>query len=148
MSIDFIKMRIPERFHTSIHNLSNQFDEGTQCLRNPFNVPVIAALSVSIWFFYWLNFYLMILAFGLEKQVSMLQCLTVFTIGSVGVLVPTPGSVGSFHFLVSKGLAMITGTNANLSLAFATTLHAFTIVITSCVLAVFCLLVQLAKDKK
>jgi uncharacterized protein (TIRG00374 family) len=142
LSRNFIKDKLPEHIFSKITNLSDQFDLGTKSLKNPVAYPAIAILSVLIWFFYWLNFYLMIYAFGLEAKVSAAQCLTVFTIGSVGVLVPTPGSVGSFHFLVSQGLMMVAGVNKDLALAYATVLHILCFVIITCVPAAICVAIQ------
>jgi len=78
----------------------------------------------------------------LNKVVSPVQCLTVFTIGSAGVLVPTPGSVGSFHFLVSQGLTMVTPVNKDLALAYASTLHILCFVVATCVPAAICFGIQ------
>jgi uncharacterized membrane protein YbhN (UPF0104 family) len=66
----------------------------------------------------------------------------VFTIGSAGVLVPTPGSVGSFHLLVSKSLVMVAHVDQDLALAVATTLHLLTFVLVICVVAGVCFLAQ------
>ncbi|MBI4533033.1 MAG: flippase-like domain-containing protein [Candidatus Melainabacteria bacterium] len=126
----------------SIKKLAEEFHEGTRCLHNPFSYPVIAFLSLSIWFCYWLNFYFMIWAFGLNEQVSAVHCLVVFAIGSVGVLVPTPGNVGSFHFLVSQGLMMISGVDREMALAFASLLHLMCFVVVTCIPAAVCVAIQ------
>lgn len=104
--------------------------------------PIIAVLTFGIWFFYWLNNYLMVLALGLGDRVSPMQCLVVFAIGSMGVLVPTPGSVGSFHFLVSQALQFTCGLDANTSLAYATVLHIICFIVAVCVPALVCWLIQ------
>lgn len=137
-----VKERIPSHAFEAVTKLAQQFDLGTKSLKSPVAYPAIALLSLLIWFFYWLNFYLMIFAFGLQEKVSALQCLMVFTIGSVGVLVPTPGSVGSFHFLVSQGLMMVAGIDKDLSLAYATVLHIVCFVIVTCVPAAVCVAIQ------
>lgn len=125
-----------------IEELAKQFDSGCQSLKNPVTYPAIAALSLAIWCFYWLNFYLVVFAFGLNNQVSAAQCLVVFTIGSVGVLVPTPGNVGSFHFLVSQGLTLVAGIDRDQALAFASLLHAMCFVVITCIPAAVCFALQ------
>jgi uncharacterized protein (TIRG00374 family) len=142
ISQSILKEKLPERLLAKVAELSEQFDAGTRSLTNPITFPAIGGLSVAIWAFYWLNFYLMFGAFGLLDRVSMGDSLIVFTIGSAGVLVPTPGSVGSFHFLVSQALTMVSHIDQNLALAVATTLHLFCFVLTNVVTAGACFIAQ------
>jgi uncharacterized protein (TIRG00374 family) len=142
-----VSSKLPAPIVEKVENLSTQFDTGCRSLKNPVTYPAIAGLSLAIWVFYWLNFYLMIYAFGLQDKVSPSQCLVVFTIGSVGVLVPTPGNVGSFHFLVSQGLSMVSGVNHELALAFASLLHVMCFVLVTCVPAAVCFVVQTYKAR-
>ena len=142
MARSWIRARIPLRHQDAIERLSQQFHTGTQSLSEPVTYPAIALLSLAIWFFYWLNCYLMVCAFGLTNKVSLIQCFVVFTIGSVGVLVPTPGNVGSFHFLVSRGLMMVCGLNRELALAFASVLHLLCFVVITCIPAALCVSIQ------
>lgn len=137
-----VRAKLSPAIIEKIEGLAQQFDCGCKSLKSPILYPAIAALSLAIWFFYWVNFYLMIWAFGLNSQVSPSQCLVVFTIGSVGVLVPTPGNVGSFHFLVSQGLTIVSGVNRDLALAFASLLHAMSFVVVTSITAAICFVVQ------
>lgn len=134
--------RLSANIINKVEQLAAQFDTGCKSLTNPITYPAIGLLSVAIWFCYWLNFYFMIWAFNLNGKVSAMQSLTVFTIGSVGVLVPTPGNVGSFHYLVSQALAFVSGINSDQSLAFASLLHAFCFVIVTCLPAAICFVMQ------
>lgn len=122
-----------------LNSLSGEFHIGTKSLCNPKGAPMIIGLSLAIWFFYWLSFYLLVLAFGLSHEITPVKCLIVFTIGSIGVLIPTPGSVGSFHFLVSQALILTVGLNKELALAFATVGHLVSFISVSVIPALFCL---------
>jgi uncharacterized protein (TIRG00374 family) len=132
LDLDLIKTKLPGHLAEKLSDLAAQFDTGTTALKSPVTYPVIALLSVAIWFAYWLNFYLFIFAFGLEKLVNPLKCLIAFTIGSVGVLIPTPGSVGSFHFLVKQGLMLTAHIPEDQALAYATVLHFAAFVLVTC----------------
>ncbi|MBY0356379.1 MAG: flippase-like domain-containing protein [Candidatus Obscuribacterales bacterium] len=141
---------VPVAIAAKINELSLQFDQGTKCLVDVLNLPKIAFLSFAIWGLYWANFYFMLRAFHLTGQVGMDKSLVIFTIGSVGVLVPTPGSVGSYHFLVSQGLQKLAGINGDQSLAFATVLHIFCFILATCIPAALCFIGQslfVAKNK-
>jgi uncharacterized protein (TIRG00374 family) len=133
---------MPQKVRDLLEKLSAQFGVGTKSLMDATAYPIIAVLTFGIWIFYWLNNYLMVLALGLGDRVSPMQCLVVFAIGSMGVLVPTPGSVGSFHFLVSQALQFTCGLDANTSLAYATVLHIICFIVAVCVPALICWLIQ------
>lgn len=139
---------LPVRMVSAAEQLALEFTAGTRSLTNPRTYPAIAVLTPAIWLCYWLNYYLVVLAFGLDGRVNPLQCLIVFTIGSIGVLIPTPGSVGSTHFLVSQALIVTCGINKDLALSYATVVHLFCFVIIICIPAAICLLVRVLNESK
>jgi hypothetical protein len=140
--------RVPEKLREKLTLLAEQFDTGTKSLKSPVKYPIIAILSLIIWFCYWLNFYLMVFAFDLQSQIDPLQCLIIFTIGSIGVLIPTPGSVGGFHVLVSKGMTMTAAVPPDQALAFATLLHFVAFVWVPCATALVLWLIKGKEAKK
>lgn len=129
LNAPILKRHIPSRFSSKLAELALQFDQGAGALRSFTRYPFIALLSVLIWFTYWLNFYLMVFAFGLEDKINAVKCLIIFTIGSVGSLIPTPGSIGSIHYLVKMATVATAHISAEHALAFATTLHLFTFIL-------------------
>jgi len=133
---------LPEKIRELIEKLSAQFAVGTKSLKDLAVYPIIAVLTFAIWFFYWLNFYIIAFALGLNTQMNPMQCLVVFTVGSVGVLIPTPGGVGSFHFLVSQAMQFTCGLDQNTALAYATVLHFMCFIVAVCVPALICWLIQ------
>jgi uncharacterized protein (TIRG00374 family) len=143
-----VKAKLSEKMATTFENLATQFSVGTKSLTDPAAYPAIAIMTVLIWFCYWLNYYCMIFALNLESRVSAMQCLVVFTIGSFGVLIPTPGNVGSFHYLVSQALQYTCGLDADQSLAYATVLHFFCAILAICGTAAACWIWQQTRPKK
>lgn len=141
-AVPVVKAKVPEHIMTKINGLSEQFDLGTRALTNVVNLPSIAFLSVSIWGLYWASLYLMGCAFHLQDKLDVPKSLIVFTIGSVGVLVPTPGSVGSYHLLTSQALQKLTLVDADLALALATVLHFICFVAVPCITAAVCFAIQ------
>lgn len=148
VTLPALQRTIPSGLQAKLVELAEQFQVGTQSLTNPSVFPIIAISTPAIWFFYWLNTYLAILAFGLQTQINLVQSIVVFTIGSVGVLVPTPGSVGTFHFLVSQGLIWTTGVNKDLALAYASVLHLCCFIVAICIPAAICVGIQSLKTNK
>lgn len=148
ISVPRLKKILPEKVIAIIEKLAQQFEVGTKSLTDPKAYPAIALLTPMIWLCYFLNNYLLIWAFHLESRVSALQCLIVFAIGNFAVLVPTPGSAGSVHILVSNALVWTCGIDQDLALAYATVLHLFCFVIVVCIPAAFCWLWQTFGPKK
>jgi glycosyltransferase 2 family protein len=135
LKLDFSNRHISNKLSSKLSELALQFDQGAGSLRSFTRYPYIAFLSVLIWFTYWLNFYLMVFAFGLEDKINALKCLIIFTIGSVGSLIPTPGSIGSIHYLVKMASIATARIPAEQALAFATVLHLFTFIVFPSLLA-------------
>jgi len=133
LALNFVASRLPQKLSVKLTQLAAQFDTGTTALKSPVLYPYIALLSIAIWFTYWLNFYLMVFAFGLEDKIDALKCLIIFSIGSVGVLVPTPGSAGTFHILVKMATVATAHIPEDQALAFATVLHFITFVLVTCI---------------
>lgn len=148
LNLDLIKTKLPEALAKKLADLSDQFGIGTKSLTNPVAYPAIAFLSLAIWFCYWLNLYLTILAFNIADKVTPLNSLIVFTIASLGVLVPTPGSVGGYHLFLSQALMKTSGINQELALAVATVQHFICFVLVPCIPAVICFGIQSMAKKK
>ena len=133
MSRGFVEQKLPEALKEKLAGLTEQFDQGARCLSNPRDFPLITLLTAAMWLFYWLNFYLMLFAFHLDKLVSVKDCLISFTMGTVGVLIPTPGSAGGFHFFVSQSLVVTSGIDKDQALAYATILHLIAFIVVTCI---------------
>ncbi len=147
-SIDMVVKALPERVLIKLKELTADFEKGASCLNNPFNYPLIAFLSLLMWACYWLNYYLILFAFRLENQVSAKDALISFTIGSVGVLIPTPGSAGGVHLLVQKGLMLTCNLPPEQGLAVATVYHAMAFIIATCIPAAGCILIEMFLKRK
>lgn len=144
---EFVKKALPEKIMNKLAGIVDDFEKGASCLNNPMNYPIIAGLSILMWFFYWLNFYLMTYAFHLNEKVGLLDCVIAFTVGTVGVLIPTPGSAGGYHLLVQQGLVQTTGLDKEQALAFATVLHVVAFVGSTVIPAAICMVVERLKKK-
>jgi glycosyltransferase 2 family protein len=137
--------KLSEKLVEKIEALAEQFETGTKSLSDPSAYPVIAISTILIWTLYWFNNWSLVLGFHLQDKISPMQALVVFTIGTIGVLVPTPGSAGSFHMLVKLGLMYTCGLDENLALSYAIVLHLFSFIIVIIVPALFCWLWRLLK---
>jgi uncharacterized protein (TIRG00374 family) len=95
-------------------SLASGFAEGVQSVRKVSSPLLFIFYTVAIWSMYYLMTYLAFFAFAPTAHLGAISGLVVFVFGSLGVLIPTPGGMGSFHYLIGEALAMygIQGTDA------------------------------------
>lgn len=147
LDLRFLKHLLAQGPRDKLMALAEQFNTGTQALKSIALYPYIAFLSAAIWFTYWLNFYLMVFGFGLEDTIDAVKCLIIFTIGSVGSLIPTPSSAGGFHVLVKEATIMTAHISPSQALAFATVLHFLVMIVVSVIPAVILFIYKRFTDK-
>lgn len=147
LDLRFFKNLLSESPRQKLMALAEQFNTGTQALKSIALYPYIAFLSAVIWFTYWVNFFLMVFGFGLEDTIDAVECLIIFTIGSVGSLIPTPSSAGGFHVLVKEATIMTAHISPSQALAFATVLHFLVMIAVSVIPAVVLFIYKRVADK-
>lgn len=94
------------------------FLEGVRSLQRVKNKPLLVFHSVNIWLMYFLMTYLCFKAFTPTAHLDPMAGLLIFVFGSLGMIIPTPGGMGSYHALVIAGLALY-GINQNDAFSFA-----------------------------
>jgi uncharacterized protein (TIRG00374 family) len=62
--------------------------------------------SLNIWLMYFLMTYFCFFAFAPTSHLSPLVGLVVFVFGGWGIVIPSPGGMGTYHFLVQTALQM------------------------------------------
>jgi len=70
--------------------------------------------SINIWVMYFLMNWFCMWAFEPTAHLGLMAALMVFVFGAFGIVIPSPGGMGSYHFLVMAALALygIAGTDA------------------------------------
>lgn len=72
-------------------DLVKGFGEGLMSVRQVKNPMLFIFLTVSIWACYILMMYFCLFAMKSTENLGFMQCLTVFAIGAIGVVIPAPG---------------------------------------------------------
>jgi len=82
--------------------------------------------TVFIWFCYACMAYIPLLIFGLAGSdgLSFADAWTLMLIGSVGMVVPSPGGVGSYHFLAIQALVIVWAVSQEAAASYAIFSHA------------------------
>lgn len=89
------------------------FIDGVSSIRNVSSIPLFIFYTGVIWVLYFLMMYFSFFAFAPTSHLGLVEALVVFAFGSLGILFPSPGGMGSYHMLVGEGLSMygISGTD-------------------------------------
>lgn len=62
--------------------------------------------SVAIWVLYFLMIYLCFFSFGPTENLPAVAALVIFVFGAWGIVVPSPGGMGTYQWIVQTGLVM------------------------------------------
>lgn len=92
--------------------------EGIQSVRKLDKPWLFVMHSINIWIMYYLMTYLCFFAFGPTSDLSPLAGLMAFVFGALGIVIPSPGGMGTYHFFTSEALMMY-GTSAGNAFSFA-----------------------------
>jgi len=83
-----------------------QFVEGFQSIRDMKKKGAFIFHSVFIWLMYYLMLYCVFFSFKFTSDLTPLAGLTIFVLGSFGMVAPVQGGIGAWHFMVIEGLAL------------------------------------------
>lgn len=80
--------------------------------------------TFMIWFLYLFMIVLPFYAFSETSILGMLDGVTILGIGSLGIVAPVPGGVGSYHFIITELLVQLYDIPVKAAAAYATANHA------------------------
>lgn len=93
-------------FFKKVISLINGFVEGIKTIRK-LNKPWLFVLhSINIWLMYYIMTYFCFFAFEPTSHLGPLAGLIVFVFGAFGIVIPSPGGMGTYHLLVIQALAL------------------------------------------
>ncbi|MCC6412475.1 MAG: flippase-like domain-containing protein [Saprospiraceae bacterium] len=89
-----------------VSNLLKGFWDGLRSVLRLKNPTLFILYSLGIWLMFYLQCYFNLKAFGPTAQLGAYAALMVFVFGTLGMVVPSPGGMGTFHALAIAGLAL------------------------------------------
>jgi len=107
------------------------FSEGMTSLKKVENWPLFILLTAGIWFGYVLMTYIPLHMLNLHSiyGISVADAVVLTVVSSVGVSIPTPAGIGSYHLLMQQALHILFDVDLVAALTFATVLHAVTVLV-------------------
>lgn len=82
--------------------------------------------TVLIWFCYTLMTYIPFWMFDMQEvyNLDMLDALVITVISAIGIAIPSPGGIGTYHYFVKQSLLVLFAVPAITGIAYATITHA------------------------
>lgn len=105
-------------FLNKIKKIFLGFVEGVKSISKVENKGILIFYTVGIWIMYYLMTYLCFFSFSPVNHLGPIAGLVVFVFGSLGMIFPSPGGMGSYHFLVTQAL-MIYGIDSTDAFSFS-----------------------------
>ncbi len=114
------------RLNRKVRRIVRTFVDGLVAIREVERWGSFLGFTVIIWFCYVLMTYIPFWMFNMQEQfqLGLPEALTVMTISAIGIVIPTPGGIGTYHYFVKQSLWILFAVPAVTGLAFATVTHA------------------------
>lgn len=102
-----------------------------------------------IWLCYTLMTYFPFWMFDMQEiyNLTMLDALVITVISAIGIAIPSPGGIGTYHYFVKQSMLVLYAVPAAIGLAYATVTHAAMIAIVALMTPVFLFLDKLRATK-
>ncbi len=102
----FRKKLMETALFEKVKGIALGFWEGISSIRKVDNIWAVAGYTVFIWLMYFAMTWLCMFAFEPTKGITAMQGLMVFVFGALGMVVPAPGGMGSYHAAITAGLVI------------------------------------------
>lgn len=115
------------RFYDRLIDIFTKFRKGFAIIKNPAAYMRITFETFLIWFCYSLPMYFMFFAFDFNSQIDfgIWDAMILIIISGIGfTILPSPGAIGMYHWLISGAMVTLYGINKEDALAYATITHA------------------------
>src|SRR4029077_8330970 len=116
---------LPSRFAGLLARIAGKFVGGLAVIRRPSRLLVALAWSFPLWLCIGLGIWAVAVAFRLAVPFTGSFLLIALLV--IGVAVPTPGAIGSFHEAFRFGVTQFFGAPHGAAVGAAIVLHAFSV---------------------
>jgi len=110
------------KLFSKIKNIISQFADGIKSVFKMEKKFEFIAHSIFIWVMYFTMIYIVFWSFEFTENLSLITGLTVFVMSAFGMVAPSPGGMGTWHFMVIETL-YVYGVEKSDAYAFAIASH-------------------------
>jgi len=91
---------------SKLQSIALGLKEGLMSLTKVKNLPLLIAYTLGIWIMYYLMTYLCFFAYKPVEHLGPIAGLVVFVFGTLGMVFPSPGGMGSYNLLITQALVI------------------------------------------
>lgn len=126
------------------------FKDGILSARKVKRWWLFVTYTVLIWVGYTLMTYIPFWMFDMQEvyNLNFLDALVITVISAIGIAIPSPGGIGTYHYFVKQTLLVLYAVPAVTGLAYATVTHAAMIFFVSCFTPIFLALDKFRSTKR
>ena len=111
-------------FYRKVSQFAKGMVEGIKTIKRTRNKALFLLYTVIIWGLYTMMIYLPFFSLEATSHLDFGDALTVMSIGSLGIVAPVPGGIGTYHFIVKAVLLELYDVDPLSAASFATITHA------------------------
>lgn len=104
LTIAFRKKILQSKIYQRFRQTATHLKEGVLSIRQLKNKPGFIFHTLFIWLMYYLMLFVSFKAFDFTASLGLLAGLTVYVLGSFGMVAPVQGGIGAWHFMTREGL--------------------------------------------
>lgn len=118
-------------FVIKVQKIIKTFVDGLLAVKELKNWPLFIFYSALIWVLYIFMTYVGFWMFDMQTQfdLGITEAVVLTVVSAVGISIPTPGGIGSYHLFITKSLFIFYAVPEATGLAYATIAHAATLII-------------------
>lgn len=144
----FRKKLLQHKLAQKLMHMLKGFSEGLLSIRHVKKPWLFVLYSVLIWLCYVLMMYFCLFSMQATSHISFSGCLTIFAIGTIGVVIPAPAAgAGTYHFAVMQSLKLYGVAEAD-GIAYATLVHGVQMILLLALGAIASLIILSSQKKK
>src|SRR5699024_4497390 len=125
------------------------FKEGVLSARKVDRWWLFLFYTAMIWFCYTLMTYIPFWMFDLQAtyHLDLLDALVITVISAIGIAIPSPGGLGTYHYFVKQSLLVLFSVPAVTGIAYATITHASMVIFVASITPVVLFIDKLRSTK-
>ena len=125
------------------------FKDGILSAREVKNWWLFVLYTILMWSCYTLMTYIPFWMFNMQDvyHLNLLDALVITVISAIGIAIPSPGGIGTYHYLVKQSLLVLFAVPAVTGLAYATITHASMVIFVAIITPIFLFFDKLRSTK-
>jgi len=115
------------------------FKDGVLSARKVQRWGLFVTYTMLIWFCYTLMTYIPFWMFDMQETFNLdfLDALVITVISAIGIAIPSPGGIGTYHYFVKQSLLVLYAVPAVTGIAYATITHASMVIFVASITPIF-----------